>query len=329
MKYYIGVDQGSSKTTAVIFNQLGQILSIGNAPGGYHYRDGLDRQIQTIHAAVQSALEQVPGIALPLAGLYAGLTGVDWPEDQDLLLRGVRSLSLAIQVNVVGDMFIAFRGGSATKSGVILIAGTGANCAITTPSGKQFAFNFYVEPEIQGGRALGRSALSAIYLAATNRAPRTQLTGEVLDFYTLESVDRLLKLDVENKLPVRIDKLAPLVFNACDAGDEVACQIVSTFAIGLANLVTSGIQCFVMQTLPVEVVTSGSIFKTRSQLFHTTLEQEILKVAPNASLIPAKYEPVVGSVMLALEADDISITGDVLKNIEITSQQLGLVRVAS
>ena len=48
--------------------------------------------------------------------------------------------------------------------------------------------------------------------------------------------------------------------------------------------------------------------------------------APKARLVNARYEPVVGAVLLGLEALNIQINGSVKKNIDKTAYQLELIR---
>jgi N-acetylglucosamine kinase-like BadF-type ATPase len=326
MNYYIGMDQGATKTHAVVCNRAGQILALGQSQGAYHLSHGLEKQLEAIKIASKNAVAQVPGADLPVDGFYAGLIGVDWPDEQDFLTQKVQTLNLAKDVHVVNDSYAALRGGTSQASGVILIAGTGGNCAIVSPQGEKFLYHYYQEDELQGGTALGRAALKAIYRSATGRAPLTCLTDSVLTFTNTTNVDALLRLDVEKHFPVPVSQLAPLVFAAADCHDKVAIHIISKFAAGLAELVTTGLQRFAMTELAIEVVVSGSIFKTTNPILLDTLTQHIHNIAPRAKLVQARYEPVIGAAMLALEKAGVIITPDIQQNIEKTSAALGLIR---
>ncbi len=326
MKYYLGMDQGGTKTHAVLSTPSGHIVALGQSSGAYHLSHGLKKQLEAIQAAAQDAISQVPDAALPVEGLFAGLIGVDWPDEQDFLTQQVETLHLAAKVDIVNDAYVALRGGTSQASGVILIAGTGGNCAIVSPRGEKFLYHYYQEDELQGGTALGRAALTAIYRAATGRLPATRLTDAVLRFTHTSDVDALLRLDVEKKFPVAVSQLAPLVFAAADGQDQAAIDIIRRFAAGLAELVTTGLQRFAMTDLPIEVVVSGSIFKTTNPILLDTLIAHIHKIAPRAKLVQARYEPVVGAALLALEKAGVVITPAIQHNIETTSAAFGLIR---
>jgi N-acetylglucosamine kinase-like BadF-type ATPase len=308
MNYYIGMDQGATKTHAVVCSRSGQILALGQSQGAYHLSHGLEKQLEAIQTAAQHALSQVPGADAPVDGLYAGLIGVDWPDEQDFLTQKVQALNLAADVHVVNDAYAALRGGTSQASG------------------EKFLYHYYQEDELQGGTALGRAALKAIYRSATGRAPVTRLTDSVLQFTNTANVDTLLRLDVEKHFPVPVSQLAPLVFAAADCQDKVAIHIISKFAAGLAELVTTGLQRFAMTDLAIEIVVSGSIFKTTNPILLDTLIQHIHRIAPQARLVQARYEPVIGAAMLALEKAGVVITPDIQQNIEKTSVTLGLIR---
>jgi N-acetylglucosamine kinase-like BadF-type ATPase len=126
-----------------------------------------------------------------------------------------------------------------------------------------------------------------------------------------------------------VKKIAPLVFEVAYEGDWVACEIIRAFGEGLAELVAAGLVRFEMTGLEVDVVLSGNIFKGPGHLVEEVMIAGIHMVAPQARLVNARYEPVVGAILLALEALDIDITDRVRQNIEASSKALGLIRIPS
>jgi N-acetylglucosamine kinase-like BadF-type ATPase len=324
--FVLGIDQGNTKTHAVICDQSGQILALGQTGGGLHYLTSLDEQMRSLKLAVTNALNQISVTPETISVLYGGLTGADWPHEVVQLTEKVQSLHLAARVCIVNDAYVALRGGSAGNSGVVLIAGTGGNCAIISPDGEKFLYHYYQEDELQGGSAIGRAALNAIYRTETGRGPTTLLTDIVLDHLALSNVDKLLEMDVTHRLPIPISQLAPLVFEAANKNDETACLIIRKLAKGLAELVTAGLVRFRMTELPVEIILSGSIFKANNPILFNTLKKQIHKVAFRAQLIQARYEPVVGAALLALETAGVVISPEIYTNIERTSAKHGLIR---
>jgi len=328
MQYVLGVDQGHTETRAAVCDIEGNIMSVGRAYGACHSVHGMNKAMGAIQVACQSALARAGIGADEIAILYCGLTGADWPDEYALLRDNAVLLGLCERVQIKNDSIVALRGGTSADCGAIVIAGTGANCAIRSPRGEEFIYHFYHDHNLQGGIALGRRALNVIYRAETGREPPTTLTLRVLDMFDLSSVDDLLRADVERCLSQNDTKhIAPLVFQAACEGDLVSCRILKAFGEGLAELVAAGLKRLEMTHLDVEIVLSGNIFKGPGTLVEEVLMANVHMIAPKARLVNARYEPVVGAVMLGIEVLGKKVDERVKRNIEISSQELNLVRV--
>lgn len=330
MTYILGVDQGHTETRAAVCDRTGNIVGIGKAFGACHSLHGMARAMAGIQSAVQLALDQGGIQTADIAILFGGLTGADWPDEFELLRENVLALGACEHVRIKNDTMVALRGGTSADYGAIIIAGTGSNCAIRSPRGEEFIYHFYHDFDLQGGIALGRRALNAIYRAETGRESATLLKRRVLDMFGMTNVDDLLRADVEHRLERDdVKHIAPLLFQAACEGDRVACHILKAFGEGLAQLVTAGLERFDMTGLDVEVVLSGNIFKGRGTLLQEVMLANIHLVAPQARLVNARYEPVVGAMLLGLEALGVKIDEGVKQNIERSSQELNLIRVQS
>ena len=58
----------------------------------------------------------------------------------------------------------------------------------------------------------------------------------------------------------------------------------------------------------------------------STLAQAIHRRAPRARLVNARYEPVVGAALLALEQSGAAMTDDLRGEVEHSAARLGLLR---
>jgi N-acetylglucosamine kinase-like BadF-type ATPase len=327
MKFVIGVDQGGSGTRAVVCSRDGSILGSGNGPGACHVFTGMQAAMQATHIAVSGALDQA-GLPTGKAEIFlGGYTGADWPDEYDLLRNAVEKLSLAERCVIVNDSIAALRGGTGHPYGAILVAGTGANCAVLAPDGREFIYHYYHDANLQGGSSIGEAALTAIFRARTGRPPQTSLSARVLAHFNLPDVDALMRNLVEGGIPEnRVSEIAPLVFEEAEKGDLAAQKILIRFGEGCAELLVNGLRQLDMVDLGVEIVLSGGVFKARSFLLRETLGKEVTRVVPGATLVEAHYEPVVGAALLALEKAGISIDVSLRSNLECTAQELGLVR---
>ena len=82
-----------------------------------------------------------------------------------------------------------------------------------------------------------------------------------------------------------------------------------------------------MTRLDVEVVLSGSIFKGTGELLEEVMIANIHRSVPKARLVSARYEPVVGAVLLGLEELEVELDTKVGHNVETSSRKLGLIRI--
>jgi len=328
MKHVLGIDQGSTHTRAALCDLHGNIVGVGKSYGACHAYDGMDKAMSAVKSASEAALEQAGLTPTAIGVLFDGCTGADWPDEYGLLENALLSLGLCSNVHVANDAIIALRGGTEARYGAILIAGSGGGCAIISPGGEKFIYQYYHDDDLQGGGALGRRALNLIYRAETGREPATRLTGLVLAKFGLPNVDALLRADAEHRLPAdEIRHIAPLIFQAACQGDHVACKILRAFGEGMAELVTAGLMRFNMTGLDVDVVLSGSIFKGQGSLLPEVIAANIHMIAPKARLVNARYEPVVGALLLGLEEVGVKVDEQIRRNIEDSSQELNLVRV--
>ncbi|HEX2998924.1 MAG TPA: BadF/BadG/BcrA/BcrD ATPase family protein [Armatimonadota bacterium] len=329
MPVVLGIDQGGTHTRAVVAGVDGCLLGMGISSGAYHAYDGMERAMTEARDAALAALNASGCRAEDILSIYGGFTGADWPDEYELLADAVRGLGLCSDVMVANDSIIAMRGGTDCSFGAVLIAGTGSNCAVRSPDGREFIYHYYHDETLQGGGALGSHTLDLIFQAQTGRVPATSLAGRVLSFYQLDTVDALLRSLVENRLPggrEGLKELAPLVFEEAYRGDAGAAGILRRFGEGSAELVVNGLRRFDMLQMEVDVVLSGSVFKGEGPLLVDCLTAGIHMAAPRARLVNARYEPVVGAVLLGLERQ--GITGDELfkQNLEHSAAELGLIR---
>ena len=80
------------------------------------------------------------------------------------------------------------------------------------------------------------------------------------------------------------------------------------------------------ETLEFDVVMTGSMFDG-GRLLIEPMRETIQKLAPGARLVRLRVPPVVGAVMLGMEANDFEITPEIRKNIHETLTQLRNVSV--
>lgn len=304
MTYVLGIDQGGSKTHAVVADGRGRILGAGNSFGACHSNNGMDMAMAAVREASEQALDAAGLTAGQLTRIAAGMTGVDWPHEGPLLQKALCSLFDAApeKVTVVNDCLIALRAGASRPGGVILCAGTGLNCAVRHPDGREFTFGFLIADDCQGGTALGLRVLQAVFDAHGGLRGETSLTGPVLAHFGCASVDELLYRHVVGQLPRPHIRQLPLLLEAeALHGDAEACAVLAAFGRDMARYAVAGLRRMDLLREETEVVLSGSVFKCRAPQLMAAVRETIQQSAPRAAIIQSVYEPVIGAALLALD----------------------------
>lgn len=304
MKCYLAVDQGGSKTEAVIFTEEGRILSFADDRGlrgigeSYYTMQG-----RWIRLAAERALEKAGRNLAELAGACCSLNGADWPEDYDRLQKLV-SEELGLRedrIMIVNDCIGAMRGGASGGNQAVICAGTGMNCAVRAADGRERIFGYFVNAPDQGGGAIGTKAWQSILDAYTGLGPKTVLTQLLLEKHGETDLVELYKKFTSNRVIFKNYDLAPLTMRAAKMGDSVGRQIIETAAGRMVKYMELGAQELHLEAEPVTLVLTGGVFKGDGQVLFDEIQRQITVRHLNFICTPAHYEPVAGAALLLLD----------------------------
>jgi N-acetylglucosamine kinase-like BadF-type ATPase len=325
--YSLAIDQGGTKTAAIVADDEGHILGKGMGAGACHFFDGMPKAMAAVSEAAQAALAQASLSPKNLQAVSAGMAGANWPEEIVALENGLHSLFPAGSVRVYNDCLVAMRGGTAAPRCAVLCAGTGLNAAVRFNDELPFVFNNYIEDLDQGAKGLGMRALQAVFFSEIGGLPPTALTEAALRLFELDEVNELLLAWQRKLLRKPVQELSPLVFEAAKRSDAVALEIISQFGISVSRYPIAAIQKHKAQNLEMDIVLSGGLFKNKGFSLEETISAQIHRVAPNARVIEAAYEPVVGALLLALDSKYCQrIPPAIMQNCHVSAARLDLLR---
>ena len=231
--YYLGVDGGGTKTLAVIVDAAGVERGRGLAGCANVKVTGLDAALNEVDAAIQAA-SAAAGCRAPFAAAWLGLSGVDAPPDQALLLPHLGALAKVVRLTNDAALLL---GALSDGVGVALIAGTGSIALGRNAAGMQAragGWGHLVGDE-GSGYDMGRRALQAALRAADGRGPSTQLLDDILAAWALDDAAEIIGRVYPPGDKAEIARLSRLVFAATKAGDRVADRIVRRGAAELAQ----------------------------------------------------------------------------------------------
>lgn len=305
MRYVLGVDGGSSKTHALVVDERGRVLGFGQGGASNHQVHGLQPAMSELRRAVKSALDNA-GLSPSVIELgYFCLSGADLPEDYTVLQEAVEALNLGQSIIIKNDTMAALRSGTSRSWGVVIICGTGFNAAGRSPGGQEIVLPGLgpMSGDWGGGYSLSQEMIRLVMRAWDGRGKPTLLTDLVLGALSGDSVEKLLSMLYHEQIDSRdLLDLVPLLFEASDAGDEVAQDLVVRMGTEVAVSANALIRRLSLAEEDVEVVLGGSVFKGKGDLLLDTITGLVHKEAPRAHIVKPRHEPVVGAVLLALEA---------------------------
>lgn len=326
MTYVVGIDAGATKTFALVADGQGQILGFGRGGPGNHQGPGLATAMASVETAGRMALAAAGVNAEEVEIVSCGLAGADLPEDFEMLQPVLEGLDLGRRVDLRNDTQVALRAGTHQSWGVVVICGTGFNAAGRAPDGREIRWPGLgpISGDVAGGSAIAMEMIRTVMRAADGRERATLLTELVLGALEQPSPYELMRALYHQQIERRrVNQLVPLVFKAALHGDQIAQQILIREGEELGTSAAAIITGLGMQDLPVEVVLGGSVYKGEGPLFLDTIRQRVHRTAPNAVLVRPTFEPVVGAVLLGLEAAGVAATDALYKTLETTMPPLG------
>ena len=286
MKYFLGVDGGQSGTTAVIGDETGQVLGVGEAgpcnhAGAAEGRAKLERAV-TASVSAACAAAKIDARTIRFAAACFGMSG--GPDDKRNILAGILR---ADQLTVTTDAEIALSGATESGQGIIVIAGTGSIAYGRNDEGRAARAGGwgYVFGDEGGAFDIVRQALRASLRMEEGWGPFTSLRGALTEATGAASANDVLHQFYTAEWPrSRAAALAPSVDQAADNGDLVALQIIHDAAMHLATLAGSVRGQLWLKRSAVEVAFIGGVFESRRLLERfrllVELEEGVQCVAP-------------------------------------------------
>lgn len=304
--HFLGVDVGGTKTHALVVDESGQAVGFGLAGPGNPEWAGYSLLEQALKAAVPAALAMAGVKQAAIAGAGFGVAGYDWPGDCRPTLAAIESLGLSCPFEAVNDTVIGLLAGVSQGWGVAVVAGTGNNCrgrdrqgreGRVTGEGIQFG-------EFAGASELVWKAVHAISHAWIRRGPPTQLSQAFVEKAGAHDTFELLEWIARDRAGLD-PGWARLVFETAYAGDPVAQDVIAWAGRELGELACAVIRQLDLAGEAVEVVQVGSLFKG-GPLLTGPMQATVQSLAPKAHLVPLTAPPVVGGVLLGMEAAGIN-----------------------
>ena len=303
----LAVDGGGSKIDAAFLRRDGSVVGAARVASREYERTGDQAFLDQLHDAIVAAgadagLDPTGGVVADV-GVFC-LAGADLPLDDRRISRGLAARGWVGEHVLRNDTFAVLRAGTDRRYGVGIVCGFGTNCSGVAPSGRIYRLAAIgpVSGDWGGASQLGVEALFYAIRAGDGRGRRTSLQRSVPAHFGMRSARQVVEaLYVGTLEEDRLAELAPEVFHAAAAGDEVAQGIVGHQADEIATMATAAIRKLGMRDIELDVVLGGGVFRNRWAPFFERIDAGVHAVAPHASIVRLTAPPVVGAAMLGLD----------------------------
>jgi N-acetylglucosamine kinase-like BadF-type ATPase len=301
MKYFLGIDVGSSKTHALIVDETGRCIGFGKSSGGNHQGVGYERLTEVLQESFAQAREMCSVDPADITGAGFGVAGCDFPSDREPHLQAIAALGLSCPVEVVNDGVNGLLAGATRGIGVNVTAGSGTNCRGRGRDGREgrIVGNGTEFGEYGGSIEITERALQIVNYAWIKRIPPTALTQIYLEATGAKSEIDLME-GLSNRQYHLIPFLAVHVINAAREGDTAARDVIHWSGKELGWLAVSVARQIEMENDEVEIIQSGSVFEA-GEMITKPMRAVVLKHCPKAKLVRLNGPPAVGAVILGME----------------------------
>ena len=298
MPFFLGIDGGGTKTRCVVGDEKSE-LGTATSSSSKVQRVGEACARDALAGAVHEACVHAGISPRQIVRSCAGITGAARPE----IVGVMRDLMTSIvdgQVEIVGDIEIAFEDAFGSGPGVMLIAGTGSIAFGRNEEGKSAraaGWGYPISDE-GSGQWIGAEAVREALHARDRGQPACLLNDLMQKLGASSFEDFIIRLNAIP--PVDFAALFPTVLAASDKGDSVASEILTRAGRELA-----GIAGIVIERLfheqSVSVATHGGVLVS-SALVRKCFAQELRARHPPVELLDREIDPARGALERARRA---------------------------
>ena len=327
-RYFAGVDGGATKTVCIISDAQGSLRGLGVSGPSNCHNVGLEVALSEISKAVKSAVKRAGMGGAELEVVCFGLAGMDSPLDARRIEKGLRSLRLGKRQKVVHDTIIALVGALAGQPGIIVIGGTGSVAGGVDSSGRTVRVGGWGAILDDEGSAydIGRKALTAALRAYDGRVKATGLLKTVMKRIGASIPEGIIDaVYIKGMGVAEIASLSPVVVQLGVKGDEVSQRILKDAGESLAGLaIATASKLGLKEGYKVSPV--GGVFRSGAMVIDA-FKRRLRETAPRARVVPPKFSPVIGSLILSLREGGVELSTATLERM---ATQLGRAsRIAS
>lgn len=292
MPFFLGIDGGGTKTRCIVGDEKSQ-LGAGSSSSSKVQRVGEACARDALAAAVHEACVQAGISPQQIARTCAGITGSARPEIAGVM-RDLMTSIVGGEVEIVGDVEVAFEDALGAGPGVIVIAGTGSIAYGRNSKGETAragGWGYAVSDE-GSGHWIGVEAVRAA-LRVHDLGQHSGLLDDLMaGLGARDFEDFIVRLN--GSPSVDFAPLFPIVLATSDNGDPIATEILTRAGRELVEMAGTVIErLFREQSL--SVATHGGVLAS-STIVRKNFARELKSRYKRAGLLDREIDPARGAL---------------------------------
>jgi len=299
-KYVIGMDGGGTGTTVLLAdmhaNKKQRFAAGALNVNGQSEQDVLKTFTEISYRAASMGYKKED-----CQGICIGTAGISNMAAKEFIKKSAAAFTFSDNIKIVGDHEAALAGAVGSRTGIIVIAGTGSICFGVDREGNSYRSGGYghLIDDVGSGYAIARDILTNVIRAHDRRRPATVLTQLVFDALKIQEIEELIEYIYDSRRNKKeIAALSVLLTQAVKCEDEAAVGIVLKSARDLVELTGSVIEQVGKEaTLAV----SGSVLLNNKEIY-STFRRELFCRYPDIKVIKPKEEAAYGAVKIILDS---------------------------
>lgn len=349
------IDGGGTKTLFLLAEADGTVIGVGRGGPLNALFVPPDEAIRSVRQAAVGALHEAGMECADVAVLYASAPGASC----DIVGAGIAGLIKPAGLETAGDEMAVLTGALLDEAGVVVLAGTGSfavgrgkrrdrDSQVGDGSRHRVATRHGIVTRGGWGPllgdegsayAIGIAALRAVALAFDNRGERTSLCELALEHFNAPRAWSLATMPVNRE---QVASFAVRVSEASAAGDAVASAILAQAGRDLGRLGVSVLRELAKLGEPGE---SGELGEPDAECGYRTLailtggvsraaaplvegfRDEISSFSPDVRIVPPRYSPAGGALLVALDIAGLRAFGTVPAGMRASAETRSELRV--
>ena len=299
MKYYLGIDGGGTKTTAVICDENCNFISSFVGESINFNSVGTETARKNLKAIAKGVLADRN---IRLSAVFIGMSAISERADESLTKELCNGIFDCDNITMDSDVFIGIEAMRCDGAAAMVISGTGSMAAGRLSDGTVIHTGGwgYILGDEGSGYAMALDAIKAGICASEGSGHPTSLTQAVLDYFKISDMQELIDIFYDPPLPrSEIAKFAPDFIKCVKNADPTATDILNSHAKKLADTV-SALLARMPEGTPLGLW--GGIMLNCTE-FREEFSAHIKQRFPGTNIFIPGYTPEYGAVFAAMKSD--------------------------